>query len=69
LITAATGGDKAHAAILLTLSALDANVIEGASMLIPYIRAKMNAQGEITDPATEKALRSVVDALVKSLRS
>ncbi len=65
LITAATGGDKAHASLLLTLTALSSNVAEDAKLLISFIRAKMNADGVVTDEATLQAIYTVADALVR----
>ena len=61
----ATGGEKAHASLLLTLTALSSKIPEGGTLIIPMVRTKMNANGEITDPATTQALRSVLDALAK----
>ena len=65
LITASTGGDKAHASLLLTLTALSSNVADDAKLLIPFIRAKMSADGIVTDSATLKAIYSVADALIR----
>ncbi len=65
LITAATGGDKAHASLLLTLTALSSNVAEDAALLISFIRSKMNADGVVTDEATLQAINSVADALLR----
>ncbi len=65
LVTAATGGDKAHAALLNTFTALSTNVTEDTSLLIPYIRAKMNPSGEITDAATLAAIERVLGSLIK----
>ncbi len=61
------GGDKAHASLLLTLTALSANLVEGGTLIIPLIRTKMDANGEITDPATAEALNSVLDALAQTI--
>ncbi len=61
------GGDKAHASLLLTLSALSANIVEGGTLIIPLIRTKMNANGELTDPTTIEALKSVLNALVQTI--
>ena len=58
-----SGGDKAHASLLLTLSALGANVAENARLTIPAVRKKINNQGEIIDPEMEPILRSVLNAL------
>ena len=59
------GGDKAHASLLLTLTALSANIVEGGTLIIPLIRTKMNTNGEITDPTTVEALSSVLAALAQ----
>src|SRR5437868_5350275 len=47
VVTAATGGDKAHAALLLTLKALSSKVDEGATLLIPFIRTKLDNKGNV----------------------
>jgi chromate reductase len=67
LITAATGGDKAHAAWLHIFTALSANIPEGGALLIPFVRSKLNARGEVTDTATWQAIQAVVQALVKAI--
>lgn len=64
LVTASSVGDKGHASLLNTLTALSANVVPEATLLISFIRAKLNAKGEITDASVEKALQAVVDTLV-----
>jgi chromate reductase len=69
LITAATGGDKAHASLLLTFTALSANLTPEATLLISFIRAKMNESGEVTDPATLKNIQNVVNALMETIKS
>lgn len=68
LVTAATGGDKAHAAMLLTLKALNAKTGEGASLLIPFVRTKLNEKGEVINTEILQSLESVVNALVKSVQ-
>jgi len=65
LITASTGGENAHAALLKVLGAIDASLSDDTTLLISFIRSKMSADGHITDAATEKSLKSVFDALVK----
>ena len=67
LITAATGGDKAHAAMLLTFTALSAHVTDASALLIPYIRSKMNEQGSVSDAATINAIHAVMDALMADI--
>lgn len=61
------GGDKAHASLLLTLTALGANILESGKLTIAAIQTKMNTDGEITDPTTLQALKSVVNALTQAI--
>jgi chromate reductase, NAD(P)H dehydrogenase (quinone) len=65
LITAATGGDKAHAAWLQIFTALSANIPEGGALLVPYVRSKLNDKGEVKDEATWHAIQQVLKALIK----
>ncbi len=67
LITASTGGDKAHAAFLQIFTALSAKIPEEAALLIPFVRSKINAAGEISDAATLDAIKIVVAALISSV--
>jgi chromate reductase len=67
LITASSSGQYAHPSLLLTLGALSANLIEGASVLISFIRAKMDADGNITDGDTANSLKDVLNNLLKTL--
>ncbi|QEC68942.1 NAD(P)H-dependent oxidoreductase [Panacibacter ginsenosidivorans] len=67
VITAASVGKNAHASLLLTLSAITANVAEDAKLLIPFIRAKLNKKGEINDPALLADMQRVVNAFVSSI--
>ena len=61
------GGDKAHASLLLTLTALGAAVPDGATLSIPGVKRKLDADGAVSDPATTRALRSVLDALARAI--
>lgn len=67
LITASSVGSHAHAALLLTLGALSAKLTEGTTLLIPFIRAKIDADGNIIDMETENALRGVMDVFLREL--
>jgi chromate reductase len=64
LITASTGGENAHAALLKILGAIDAKVIDHATLLIPFIRSKMDADGNITEVETAEKLKAVFDAVL-----
>lgn len=63
LVTASSQGEKGHAALLLVLEAVSANVPEGASLLISYVRTKLDAQGNVKDPKVSGQLRQVVASL------
>jgi NAD(P)H-dependent FMN reductase len=63
LITASTGGENAHTALLKILGAVDAIVPAEATLLVSYIRSKMNAEGIVTDKETAEGIKRVVNAL------
>src|SRR6188474_3970823 len=65
LITAATGGDKAHAAFLLTLKAMSSKIPEGATLLLSFIRSKLNEKNEVKDMATMDQIRTVINSLIE----
>lgn len=68
LVTAASNGEKAHAAWLQIFSALSSNIPEGGALLIPFIKTKLNEKGEITDAATKAAVESVLQALINAIK-
>ena len=64
----ARGGEKAHAALVLTLSALEAATVAEASLLVPFVSTKVDKNsGNVTDPATAQALRASLDALARAV--
>lgn len=67
VITASTSGEKAHEALLNILTALNSNVLEGGTLLIKFVRSKLNDKGEISDAATLQAVQSVISALLTSI--
>ena len=67
LITASTGGENAHAALLKVLGAIDCSMIDGGALLISYIRSKIDAEGNITDENTAAALKNITDRLLKAI--
>ena len=69
LITAATGGDKAHAAFLLTLKAMSSKISEGATLLLSFIRSKLNEKNEVNDMATMDQIRTVINSLIDSIEN
>jgi chromate reductase, NAD(P)H dehydrogenase (quinone) len=69
LITAATVGEKAHAALSLTLTAIGAKISEQTKLLVPNIRSKLNENGEVKDADTLNAIKSVIQALLVAVES
>jgi NAD(P)H-dependent FMN reductase len=67
LITASLGGNYAHESLLLTIGALSANVIENATLLISFIRSKMNADGQVADAETTNNLENVLKAFLTAI--
>ena len=65
LVTASTGGENAHAALLKVLGAIDCLIIDGSTLLIPYIRSKMDSDGNITDKDAASSLKKLTDNLLK----
>jgi len=68
VITASLAGDKAHASLLLTFTALGANIPEQAKLLIPFVRTRINDKGEVIDVAILEALKAVTEALIQTVR-
>lgn len=69
LITAASSGDKAHAALLLTLKALGTIIPEGATLLLSFIRTKLNEKNEVKDHSTMNAIRDVIDSFIETVET
>ena len=62
----ALGGEKALASLVLTLSALEAQTIEAASLSVAFARSKVTPECRVTDAPTRTALISSLDALVNA---
>ena len=69
LITAASTGEKAHAAFLLTLFALGTKLSSGCDLLISYVRTKLDEKNEIKDGETLTAVKKLVDAFIQTIES
>lgn len=63
------GGSKAHTSLMLTLTALAANLVVGGSVTIPFVGKKLNANGELTDMNTVQSLKFLLDALVQAVEA
>jgi chromate reductase, NAD(P)H dehydrogenase (quinone) len=66
LITASSQGEKGHAALLLVLQALSSNVVEEATLLISFVRSKLNVDGSLKDQKVAADLKNVVTHLALS---
>lgn len=62
-----SGGSKAHASLILTLTALAANIVEGGSVTVPFVGKKLNSNGGLTDLNTAQSLKFLLDALVQGI--
>lgn len=62
-----SGGDKALASLLLTLTALGTNMDIGSSLSIANVKSKITAAGEITSSEIIRKLEMVLDNLIKKI--
>ena len=62
-----SGGEKALASLILTLTALGANIGTGSSLSIANIKNKMNQRGEIEDAETMQALQLLLNGLINKI--
>lgn len=69
LITAASSGDKAHAALTLTLTALSTKISEETSLLISFVRTKLNEENQVKDIDTLNAIKRVISGLVQTIHA
>lgn len=63
-----TGGARAHESLVQTLTVLMAQLSPNTSLTIPFVRKKLNADGELTDPTTIRELEQVMISLVQAVR-
>jgi NAD(P)H-dependent FMN reductase len=66
LITASTGGENAHEAMIKILGATDAKLSPETILLIQFVRSKMDADGNITDLKTLQKLEALRKAFIIS---
>lgn len=67
LITASTGGENAHEAMKKILGAIDAKFTPDTTLLIQFVRSKMDADGNVTDVNTAQQIKALVKAFVDSI--
>jgi len=66
LVTASSHGEKGHAAMLLVLTAISARVIDESTLLIPFVKAKLDRNGNVKDRSLLEQLTAVVRVLAAS---
>lgn len=65
LITASSHGEKGHAAMMWVLTAIGARIVEDASMIISFVRSKLDSAGKIKDEELANTLRRAVENLIR----
>jgi len=69
LITASSKGDKGHASLLQTLTALTAKMTNDTTLLIPFIRSKFNEKGELSDSSTLNEIKKLINSFISLIES
>lgn len=67
LITASTGGENAHEAMIKILGAIDAKLTPETILLIQFVRSKMDAEGKIIDYETIQKLQLLFESFIVSI--
>ena len=62
-----SGGEYAQAALGHTLAVMEARVLPEASLLAPFARGRIDAEGRVTDPDMLTSLRSSLDTLAAAV--
>ncbi len=62
-----TGGSRAHESLVHTLDVMTAQLVEGASLIVPFVKTKLDAEGKVTDQVTVQQLQSAMNALVQAV--
>ena len=64
-----TGGERAQASLVPTLTVMDARVLLEASLRIPFGRNRLDADGNLSDPALLRDLRGALAALAEAVHA
>ncbi len=68
LITASSLGEKAHASMMETLKIIEADITEKMQLHIPYVKTKLNPEGQICDLLTLDAVENLIEALSQKMK-
>ena len=66
LVTASLSGEKGHAALLETLTVIEARLRPETNVLIPFAKTKVTSDGVITDDPALQAIQNGLDVLLAS---
>ncbi len=69
LITASTGGNYGHKALMETLKAIEAKNIDNLQMVIPFIKTKVSMDNKITDDNTLVEVKKLIASFIETLRN
>jgi NAD(P)H-dependent FMN reductase len=69
LITASTDGRFGHAALLETLRVIEARDVDRLSLLIPFVRAKVDAETGVIEEKTLAEVRRLMEAFIAVLET
>jgi len=67
LITASTGGNYGHKALMATLKAIEAKNIDQLQMVIPFVKTKISVDNKITDEKTLAEIKLLIAGFVETL--
>lgn len=67
LITASLSGEKAQAALLQTFTALSANINSDRTLLLSFIRSKLDEKGNLNNAEDVKSVKKVIISLINSV--
>jgi chromate reductase, NAD(P)H dehydrogenase (quinone) len=62
-----SGGETALNSLLGTLEMMNAAVVKGGALKVPFISLKLGSDGEIVDEETKNQSKDLVDALVQAM--
>jgi len=68
LITASLSGEKAQAALLQIFTALSANITAERTLLLSFIRSKLDEKGNFKNPEDLEAIKKVIASLKESIQ-
>lgn len=64
-----SGGENAHASLMLTLKALSSKVAEKSQLQIPSVYGKFDPEGNVSDEKTKQSLIIVIDSLLQTIEN